>query len=338
MAEPRNRSAGPSLGRQTVYAAAGVLLAGTMGVGLLSAVEGDGEDVFRFEDRQITESSGLVVTDRYVVTTNDSGDSGRIFVVDPENGETVGVTEWEDDPTDVEALAPADEDHVWVGDIGDNRAERDEVEVTRIPFATGQRRADEETVDLVYPDGPSDAETLLADPRTGQLIIVTKDPMGGRVLAAPRRLADDEDNLLRARPGTVLDMATDGAFFPDGRHVVLRSLRKAVVYTYPGWREVEEFWLPRQRQGEGIAVAPDGRVYLTTEGMRSALTRVELPDAVRRAVAGERDGTGAAGGREPVDPSMVEPEPTDGRGWPFVVGGLFGLAALLVLLRSLRPR
>ena len=68
---------------------------------------------FRFADPEIVESSGLVVLPGagrdagLVVTTNDSGDSGRVFTVDPATGDTVGVTSWPTDPDDVEALAPA---------------------------------------------------------------------------------------------------------------------------------------------------------------------------------------------------------------------------------------
>ena len=45
---------------------------------------------FTFRDPAIVESSGLVVADGLVVTTNDSGDTGRVFAVDPATGETVG--------------------------------------------------------------------------------------------------------------------------------------------------------------------------------------------------------------------------------------------------------
>ena len=67
-----------------------------------------------------------------VVTTNDSGDTGRLFTVDPRTGQTTKVTQWSDDPTDVEALAPAGDGLVWVGDIGDNTARRDSVSVISI--------------------------------------------------------------------------------------------------------------------------------------------------------------------------------------------------------------
>ena len=66
-----------------------------------------GDEVLAFQDPAIVESSGLVaLDDGLFATTNDSGDSGRVFTVDGD-GETVGVTTWASTPDDVEALAPA---------------------------------------------------------------------------------------------------------------------------------------------------------------------------------------------------------------------------------------
>ncbi|WP_235736314.1 hypothetical protein [Nocardioides alcanivorans] len=81
----------------------------------------DSEVEFTFRDPEIVESSGLVMTDDLAVTVNDSGDSARIFTVDRGTGKTVGVTRWAGQARDIEALAPAGPDEVWVGDIGDNR-------------------------------------------------------------------------------------------------------------------------------------------------------------------------------------------------------------------------
>ena len=72
-------------------------------------------------------------------------------------------------PTDVEALAPAGRGQVWVGDIGDNRSARSQVQVARIPVGRGDRDVSPTVYDLVYPDGAHDAETLVSDPRTGRL-------------------------------------------------------------------------------------------------------------------------------------------------------------------------
>jgi hypothetical protein len=70
-----------------------------------------GTPVLRFGDPDIVESSGLAFTATtrggLVHTVNDSGDSGRVFTVDTATGSTVGVTSWDGDPVDVEALAPS---------------------------------------------------------------------------------------------------------------------------------------------------------------------------------------------------------------------------------------
>lgn len=302
-----------------------------------------------FRDPDIVESSGLVAYDDLVVTVNDSGDSGRVFVVDRSSGETVGVTSWPDDPVDVEALAPGARDgEVWVADIGDNDQVRDSVSVRQVPVGRGDREADTVSYELVYPDGAQDAETLMVHPRTGRLVVVTKGLFRGQVLVAPERLDPDRPNRLRL-VGSARAIATDGAFWPDGRHVVVRGYDTATVYTWPGLETVARIDLPEQEQGEGIAVDPDGVVLVSTEGAGSDVLRVRLPGVVKRAVAPPPEPT-ASPSPAPGTPSQPDGTQADGTQadtyeaasarsvWPFVVGGLFGLVVLVVLVRSLRPR
>lgn len=233
------------------------------------------EGAFRFADPEIVESSGLVTVDGLVVTTNDSGDSGRVFAVDPGTGRTVGTTSWPGDPVDVEALAPSGPGHVWVGDIGDNRHVRDFVEVLRAPVGRGDVAASPEAYQLAYPDGAHDAEALLAHPLTGRLFVVTKGVFSGTVYAAPLRLRSDRPNLLAA-VGEAPGIVTDAVFLPGGGGVVLRTYSSAHLLSLPSWRPVTTWELPRQDQGEGIALA--GRhLLISTEGVRSRVLEVDLP-------------------------------------------------------------
>lgn len=225
---------------------------------------------FVFQDPAIVESSGLVVDGDLFVTVNDSGDRGRVFTVDG-SGATVGVTSWSPAPVDVEALAPAGPGEVWVGDIGDNTASRASVSVLRVPTGPGDRTVTPPSYALVYPDGAHDAETLLAAP-DGRLYVVTKDLAGGTVYAAPRQLSSDHPNRLEP-VAAALPFATDGAFLPDGRHVVVRGYGSAAVSTYPGFREVAQLPLPAQRQGEAIAVGEDGWVHVSSEGEHTPVLR-----------------------------------------------------------------
>ena len=241
------------------------------------------EVAFTFADPAIVESSGLALTDGLVATVNDSGDAGRVFAVDPATGRTVGLTSWAGEPTDVEAVATAGPGEVWVGDIGDNQAARDAVTVLRVPLGRGERTVEPERFELVYPDGPTDAESLLVDP-SGRLVVVSKGLLGGTVYRAPARLDPDRPNRLEAL-GPALPIATDGAFLPDGRHLVVRNYGSASVLTWPALETVGSFDLPEQEQGEGLAVEGDDRLLLSTEGAFTDVLRVRLPRAVREAIA-----------------------------------------------------
>lgn len=307
--------------------------------------------VFRFADPAITESSGLVARDGLFVTVNDSGDTGRVFTVDPADGRTVGVTTWTADgaaPVDVEAIAPVPgrPGRVWVGDTGDNSGVRDSVTVVQVPVGRGDRAARPTSYALVYPDGARDVETLLAAP-DGRLLVVTKGLLGGEVLIAPRRLDPDRPNRMRSI-GVAMGFATDGAFFPDGRHLVVRGYGSAAVYTYPGLDEVGHLDLPEQPQGEGIAVDEDGAVYLSSEGAHTRVLRVRLPRAIAAAVAPVVPATpapsessapsapsapdGATSGSEPGTRADDDPW------WPWALGGLAAAGAVVVLVRGVRRR
>jgi hypothetical protein len=308
-----------------------------------------GNEVTRFEDPEIIESSGLVVVDGLLVTTNDSGDSGRVFTVDPATGQTVGVTAWSAEPEDVEALAPtggaADGGEVWVGDIGDNRAERPSISVSQVPVGRGDVDVDVTAYELVYPDGPRDAESLLADPATGRLYVVSKGVFGGSLYAAPERLSAGKPNRLK-EVGPVLAIATDASFFPDGRHIIVRNYTQAAVYSWPELVEVGHFGLPDQEQGEGIAVADDDTIYASSEGLRAPVLRIALPAAVRRAM----EPPPATPTATPITPSETPPPGTrqgtelpeqpaeDRSAWGWALGGILGAGIIVVLARALRPR
>ena len=296
-----------------------------------------GTQVLVFRDPQIVEASALVVRDGLFETTNDSGDTGRVFTVDG-TGRTVGVTYWNPDAVDVEALAPAGDGHVWVGDIGDNRAARPSVQVARIPVGRGTRTVEPTVYDLVYPDGSHDAETLMSDPATGRLYIATKGFLGGTLYAAPATLSADGPNRLEP-VADVGAIATDGSFFPDGRNLVIRDYDSATVYQFPSMRAIGTFDLPEQQQGEGIAVDEAGRVYLDSEGQVSPVLEISLPRSIQAAVDSGSDATPSTdAAATPQAPSELSPGfGIDGWGvWVF--WGVTFAGMVVVLVRALKPK
>ncbi len=326
-----------------------VLVPFVIGAGMGVDHDPAGTPVLRFEDPAIVESSGLVVRpDGLFLTVNDSGDAGRVFAVDA-GGRTVGVTRW-GDAVDVEAVAADGPGRALVGDIGDNGGVRDSVRLIRVPVGRGDRDVAGTRYDVVYPDGPQNAETLLVHPRTGQVVIITKGVFGGRVMLAPRTLRTDTVNRF-TEVGSAIGIATDGAFFADGRHLVVRDYSRAVVYTWPALEEVGGFDLPDQPQGEGIAVDAADRVYVSSEGARSEVLRVDLPTRIQRLLtppvppvtstrpAPQSTPPTTGGASIGAAGESLEPPPSDRRpGWPWAVGGVVGLAAVAVLARSMRPR
>ncbi len=293
--------------------------------------------LFAFTDPDVIESSGLVDRGRLVLTINDSGDGPVVYGIDPRSGATVSHTTYSSgDVTDVEALAPAAGGAVWVGDIGDNRASRDDISVYRVqPVSSGDHSVPAQRFGLTYPGGARDAETLLAQPRTGRLFVVSKSVFGGTVYAAPRHLREGADN--RLRPFARVDgLVTDGTFFPDGKHVLLRTYGTASVYSFPDFRLVGTVTLPAQRQGEGISLGPGGRVLLSSEGVHAPVLEVSLPHDLAR--------PGSAAGPRQVGPSpdtrppshVAHPHAPARSGWDWAGIGLVGLGLGLLGLLSVR--
>ena len=216
-----------------------------------------------------------------------------------------------------------------------------------MPVGRGDRDVDAPSYELVYPEGARDAESLLADPATGRLYVVSKGVFGGTLYAAPERLSAEPAQPARRRSGRCWAIATDAAFFPDGRHMIVRNYSEAAVYSWPELNEVGRFGLPDQQQGEGIAVAATARSTPRRRGctrrccgspcrppyagqwsrraprLDSRDDRHTQRDAAARHAGGHGAARAAAGRRS---------------AWGWALGGLLGLGIVVVLVRALRPR
>ncbi len=204
----------------------------------------------RISDPRIVESSGLTAspTDPGVVwTVNDSGDSARAFAVSLTTGRTVAVLKERTDARDCEAMTsgrdPSGRSMLWIGDIGDNRADRTSVVLRLIREPTPIRSVTVTPVNLRvrYPGGPSDAESLIWT-SDGRLLIVTKGLLGGTVLQVPPaavRSALAGHDVTTPALATVVGhvsqvLPTDGVALPDGR-IIVRDYTGATVYQPPAY-------------------------------------------------------------------------------------------------------
>ncbi len=263
----------------------------------------------------LLEISGLAAsrTQDVIWAHNDSGDTARVFAVGLDGAALATYTvsgaeavDWED-----MAIGPGPEDgltYLYLGDIGDNAAARAEIVVYRAPEPTVDPAASSLTVEgeaiaLTYPDGAHDAETLLLDPETGDLFIVTKDISGGpsgvyrasaASLAAPPVTLESAGVInfaaleprreiptgSPALPSGLPRIPTGGDISPDGSSIAIRTYGTVWIWQRaPGTTIGAAFAnLPCEgpsaieQQGEAIAFDAEGRGYVTaSEGANPAL-------------------------------------------------------------------
>lgn len=147
----------------------------------------DSEPLGSMQTSTLSELSGLAASNAnpgLFWAHNDSGDSARVFLIDPLNGDIKlevnlkGIEVY--DCEDITMRTLPDGHYLVLGDIGDNRGVRDNLALHqfREPKLGEHKRmsiknADIQTMTISYEEGARDAETLMSAP-DGQLIIITK--------------------------------------------------------------------------------------------------------------------------------------------------------------------
>ena len=236
----------------------------------------------------INEASGMVASRSHPGTIwmhNDSGDDPIVYAV-AEDGAGLGAFEidalafdWED-----MALGPGPDpnfDYLYVGDIGDNLHFRPVITVHRFPepqpgTANPTRITAVESFNLRYPEPGPDAEAMLVDPVTGDILVITKAASGDPSLifrAAADRLSTEETTLLEQVGTFALESGTfvtaadiDGT----GAVIAFRGYNQVWMWERTDIAFIETFSAEPCRtpstaevQGEAISFAASGFGYFT---------------------------------------------------------------------------
>jgi hypothetical protein len=279
---------------------------------------GSSRPVFRFADTRIDEASGIgvgIASPGVVYVQNDSGDSARFFAVDASTGTTLAVytvpgarnVDWEDLAVARDARGVPS---VWLADIGDNDATRDEVRIYRVdePVVDRHRVGLQLTTTapsvwrLRYPDGPTDAEALTVAPG-GAGYVVTKSFFGESSVYAVPAIADPTrvQTLRRVAairfsmtgtpggPSAIGQLTATGAgMSADGRLLAVRTYTDAYLWPVSGGDIAAalrgspiRLALPEQRLGEGVAVQRS-TLLVDSEGVGSTVYAVPTPSVPTR--------------------------------------------------------
>ncbi len=255
---------------------------------------------------EINEPSGIATSRNnpgVLYVENDSGDIARFFAL-TESGEFIGdfrlsgsvMSDWED-----MSIGPCPAGScIFLGDIGDNRINRTEYQVYRVPepdlpgaSPVGTRNVTFDRFPFVYPGNTSyNSETLMVHPQTGEIYVVTKAFDGlSTVFKLPMPLMADVrvtaiqvGQIQISMVGGSMLQVTGGDIHPCGSRFMLRvydrlfEFRSATPTPFESLLTVTPVLVPvaMELKGEAVAYRADGHGYFTlSEGANQALNYVE---------------------------------------------------------------
>lgn len=239
-----------------------------------------GEALGTNNNKRLKEASGLVASARYpgyLWTHNDSGHPADLFLLD-----SIGQTraefqlakiknrDWEDISM---GPGPGDANYIYLGDIGDNNAQYQFKYLYRLKEPDLDQLEELHEVDtlVVKLDGEiHDTETLMIDPITKNIYIVTKREknVGLYEIIFPFQ----EDTLIASRIATLpLKQIVAGDISPDGGEILLKNYNHIYYWRRPPGMSIgnalmaPHMVLPYEREsaGESIAWAYDGSGFFT---------------------------------------------------------------------------
>ncbi|MGW8121708.1 hypothetical protein ACV07N_03535 [Roseivirga echinicomitans] len=252
------------------------------------------QQVGTIESEDIDEASGLVGSrsnGNYLWTHNDSGGEPIVYLMSKTGADVSKARldgarniDWEDI-----AMGPGPDDalqYLYVGDIGDNRAKRDNLTIYRVAepnlnlpnIPSSQTLTNVEAINFVYSNGARDAESLMVDPLTKDIYIVSKreSQVGLYRLPFPQSTIEmDTANYLMDMPYMGFVSADISV---DGTEILIKTYFEIYHWARANGVSVQDalsekpsqlLYTP-EPQGEAICFATDGSGFYTISEKGSA--------------------------------------------------------------------
>lgn len=232
----------------------------------------------------INEASGMAMSlenPHGFWTHNDSGDKSRIFLVDTfaRYQMTVNFTnatnrDWEDIAVSKDPLNG--HHRIFIGDIGDNNAihKYSTIYIVKEPKIT---TGIDTTIDIIqkitykYEDGSRDAESLMVDPITGDIYIVSKREANVNLYQIQYPYATVDTIIAKKVLTLPYSQIVAGDISQDGTEILLKSYKKVWYWSRKKEMSVAsalsqspyETTYISEPQGESVCWAPDAKGFYT---------------------------------------------------------------------------
>jgi len=241
----------------------------------------------------IDEASGLAPSftmNGYLWTLQDSGKPNSLYLMTPD-GKTIKEYnvpgsqnhDWEDlasGPGPVDGV-----NYLYIGEIGNNNPPMTATnkiyrvqEITSASAAFSQNNL--ETITFSYPDGPRDAETLLLDPVTKDIFVVSKeaDKAGIYRLAYPQSTSQ---TIMAEKVGNIPSVVftTGGNVSFSGNEILIRGYFSASYWTRKSGETIGQTLLKEPTKQIIIAPEPQGEAICFDREAKGFYTLGEIGQA-----------------------------------------------------------
>ena len=240
----------------------------------------------------LEEVSGLVLSQRYpnrMYLHTDSGGEAAVYVIDTLGNELGKIDlpgiknrDWEDMAL---GQGPNGTSYLYLADVGDNDGKYDEIYLVRFPEPELLQPVSSSNIEqavLNYVGGPRDAETLLADPLSGDLFLVSKRESKSALYQVPLSAFQGVKQSLQKIHEFDFTGAVGGDVSKDGGQVLIKTYFQVFYWSRDlGETLLQALQRPAIRlpytpepQGEAIGFNRYGNAYFTLSEKRNGVLPV----------------------------------------------------------------
>ncbi|MEM6298096.1 MAG: hypothetical protein AAF740_05335 [Bacteroidota bacterium] len=234
----------------------------------------DGEEAGEIIDPELNELSGLAASqksDTVLWTHNDSGSDPIIYTIST-SGRALGKFSLSGvEAVDYEDIAIG-KGQVFLADMGDNEAIRDYVSIYHFPEPdlSVTEIKNIQKIQYTYPEGARDAETLLYDPISDSLFVLSKREENVSLFSLPT--AAEQPVVANYQLTIPYRNFTSGDISPSGTEIIAKTYEIILYWKRDSSETVAEamarepIFLPYtpEPQGESLAWLSNGIDFVTT--------------------------------------------------------------------------